>query len=144
MASGKQIAALLIGVTIAATLFTPITTSISENTGNVEVQDETLTATVGEENDLRGYDIDDGTISVEYDNGSGYQTATEGTDYSADLDAGTITPLASGNIDDGAELRVDYDYQATSGSTTTIVGLIPLFMGLIIMVAMYAKMREMM
>jgi hypothetical protein len=144
MARGKQIAALLIGVTIVATLFTPITTSIAENTGTSTVEDERLVATLDEANELRGYQIQDGTVTVEYDDGAGYTTATQGSDYTIDREAGTITPLSTGNISGGDELRVDYTYQATSGSTTTIVGLVPLFMGLIILVTMYAKMREMM
>jgi type II secretory pathway pseudopilin PulG len=144
MASGRQIAALLIAVTVAGAMLPAVFSSLSDNSGTVQVENETLTASLNESNDLRGYNVDSGTVVVEYDTGSGYQTATQGTDYTVDRDGGAITPLGNGNISAGDPLRVDYTYQATSGSTTTIVQLIPLFVALIIMVAMYAKMQEMM
>jgi len=38
---------------------------------------------------------------------------------------GAIKALESGSIEDGAELKVTYDYAATDSTTTTILDLIP-------------------
>ncbi|WP_148414921.1 hypothetical protein [Haloferax sp. KTX1] len=137
--NAKGIAAVLIAATIAATLFMPISNVVTGNTGTQSVVNETATADVGTAVDLDGYEVVADSETVYYDNGSGWTTATAGTDYSFDDNSASVTALSGGSIDDGAALRVSYDYQATSGSTTTITGLIPLFVALLILGVLAAK-----
>lgn len=138
MPSGKTIAGLLVAVTIAATLFIPINDAISNSSGEVVVDDETVTADVGNAVALDGYSIIDGSETVERYNSTSdsYETVSSGTDYEIDNNQGTITALEGGAINDGDELRVSYEYEATDGTTSTVMGLIPMMLGLLILVTL--------
>jgi hypothetical protein len=114
-------------------MFNPIASTVAGNTGTQSISDESLSADLDTYQELEGYNLVDGSVTVEYDNGTGYQTATEGTDYDLALENGTVKPLSSGSIDQGDPLRVTYDYQVTDGTTTTIVRLIPLFTALMVL-----------
>lgn len=139
---GAQIAALVIGLTVAAVFFVPLVDTINENTGEIEVNNESFNATLGEAQDLSGFNIVDGTETVEYDPGTGYEAATEGTDYSIDNDAGTVTPLSSGAISEGDDVRVSYTYASTDGTTTVVAGVIPVLVALLLLVPMARKVQE--
>lgn len=136
---------MLIAVTIAATLIAPIVTSVNDNTGTVSVTNESVTADVGNYVDLDGWDIDSGSETVYYDNNSdgNYDTAAA-SDYTLNESEGTIRADSGGSIDDGAAMLVSYDYQATSGTTTTVVDLIPMFLGLLIMGVLAFRIQRMM
>ncbi len=138
MVSGKSIAGLLVAVTIAATLFMPINSAITGNTGDITVENETVTADIGNATDLDGYSIEDGSETVEWYNesSSSWETVSSGTDYEMNYDEGSITALSGGTINDGDDLRVDYTYAATDGTTSTVMGLIPMFLGLLMLVSL--------
>lgn len=114
-------------------MFNPIASTVYGSTGTQAIQNESLSADLDTYQDLEGFNIVDGSTTVEYDNGTAWNTATEGTDYELALENGTIKPLSSGAIDQGDPLRVSYDYQVTSGTTTTIVQLVPLFVALMVL-----------
>jgi hypothetical protein len=142
----RQYVAVFIAVLIAVVLLAPISSAVTDNTGTVSVQNETVYADHGNYTDLTGYEIDGSTVAVEWYNSSAgsFQSATKGSDYEVATTNGSIKTLASGSIDDGAELRVDYDYQAADSTTTTVAGLTPLFVALMALVAMTSKIEEMM
>lgn len=135
MVSGRGIAAILIGATIAAVLFMPINSAVADNTGEVEVDDEELAASTGDWQELDGYDIVSDSETVEWynDSSSSWETVSSGSDYEMDDEAGQIRTLSGGTIEDGDDVRVSYTYAATDGMTTAVVVLIPLFVALLIL-----------
>lgn len=139
---GAQIAALVIGLTVAAVFFVPITDSINSNTGEIEVDDESFEATIDEAEDLSGYSIVDGSVTVEYDDGTEYVDASEGTDYEIENGPGDLTVLEGGSISEGDDVRVSYTYEATDGTTTVVAGIIPLLVALLLLVPMARRLQE--
>lgn len=142
MVSSKSIVALVVALTIAATVFTPVVDSVNSNTGDVTVDNETATATLDEYSDLKGFNIDETSETVEYYNGSAWVTATEDTDYEMSYGNGSVKPLSGGDISDGDDMRVTYTYAATDGTTTTVVGMIPLFMALLMLGTLANKIQK--
>lgn len=116
-------------------MFTPLSSSVTDNSGDVSVTNETVTASYGEPVELEGYDIiqNSETVYGFNDTSDSYESVPSG-DYSIDHDPGTITVDSSSTvIQDGEDVKVTYDYQATSGSSTTVLNLIPLMMALLIL-----------
>lgn len=137
MANSSQIVALVIGLTVAAVFFVPIVDSINDNTGEIDIEDEEiLDVTTGETYDLDGFSIVDGSETVEFDDGTGWVEATEGTDYEIDNDAGELTILEDGEIADGDDVRSSYTYEATDGTTTVVAGIIPVLVALLLLIPM--------
>lgn len=135
---------LVIALTIAGTLFVPINDVVSSNTGQQTVTNETVTASNSSYVDLEGYNIQENSETVHWYNSTSdsWETTTAGTDYEMAYENGSIIALDGGTISDGDELRVTYDFQATDGSTTTVVTLIPLFVGLLMLGIMAGKIQE--
>lgn len=144
MADVETYVPLVIAITIGAVFFVPVVDVIDQNSGEVVVTNETLTtnSTGGESLELQGYDLVSNNETIEYDSGSGFTTASEGTDYSIDETNGTVTILSGGNIADGSEVRADYSYSATDGTTGTITDLLPLFMALLLLVPLANAVRR--
>jgi hypothetical protein len=139
----RQIVAFIVGITIVVTVFSPFSVIVNDNSGTTTVSDETLTADVGNFSDLRGYNIDSGSLSVErYNTTSDSYESVAGSDYELEADAGRLKPLASGAIEDGDELRVDYDYRVTDGTTTTIVEILPTIVVLTILGLIGLRLQE--
>lgn len=133
----------LLAVAIAATLLSPVISIVGDNSGTVDVNNETLTASPGEYQELRGYNIEDGE-TVYYDSGAGYTVGNAGTDYVVNQSGGSILFNESGNVADGDPVKVTYSYQATDGATTSILTLVPLLFALLIVGTMAAKVTGMM
>jgi len=126
----------MLGVVIAVVLLGPFVSTISENSGTQAVTNESVTATTGEYVDVDGYDVDGSTVVVYgYNDSSGsFEQAVEGTDYEFNDGPGEVKALnGSTLIDDGEEIKVTYDYAATSGTVTTILDLLPLLVGVLIL-----------
>jgi len=123
MADIDSMVAAMIALVIVGALFIPLVQTVNDNSGEVSVTNETVTADVGNYVDLEGYDIVDGTVAV-YNSTDDVQT--EDTDYEIAYDNGSIKALSGGTITDGNQIKVTYDYQATSGTVGTIADLIPL------------------
>lgn len=140
-----MVAGLFVAVTIAAALFVPFATSVTDNTGAQSVTNESITADVNESVDLSGYDIDSGSETVWWLNSTSgsYEQVTSPDDYSMTYDAGEISFNASGQVDDGDSVKVTYDYQATSGTVTTIAEQLPLFFALLVLGVIAGKLMEM-
>lgn len=139
MASPRRYAALLIALTIAATLFTPITDSVVSATNEQSVTNETVTAQTGTFVDLERYQLVDGSETVY--NSSGAEM-TRGTDYEIDYGDGRIKALSGGDISDGSQIQVSYQWRQTTGTTSTVLNLIPLFVALLILAIMAAQVME--
>jgi hypothetical protein len=134
MVKAKSIVAVVISATIAMTLFSPVLATVNTTTGTQSVTNETVTAQHGEFVDLDGYDIEKGSETVYWFNetSNSYETASAGTDYELNNSVGQIKALSSGDIEDGEEIKVSYDYQASDGTTATVAGLVPTFMALLV------------
>jgi hypothetical protein len=142
--TGRKIAALFVAVAIAATLFGPMTAAVANSTGTQSVANETVTAAGNSYVEVTGYDVDDTSLTVERYNetSDSYETVSEGTDYEFNYSDGAIKALSGGDIGDGDELRLTYDYQATDATTTTVAGLIPLFLALLVLVTLAAGIMQ--
>lgn len=146
MAQAKTIMAVIIAVTIAATLFAPVANAVTDNSGSVSITNETVTAQYGQYVDLEGYDIDDGSETVWMQEGDGsYTQGTETTDYEMANANGSVQALSgSSTIDDGETIKVSYTYQATSSQAETVLVIIPLMMGVLMLGVMAGKIMGMM
>lgn len=134
----------MLGVVIAVVLLGPFVTTVNDNSGTQSLTNESITASTGEYVELDGYDVVGSSVVVYgYNDSSGsFETATEGTDYEIDLSAGDVQALNDSSlIDDGEEVKVTYDYEATSGTVTTVLQLLPLLVGVLILgtVGMYVQ-----
>lgn len=132
--------AVAIAVAIAAILLSPTITAVQDNTGEQTIN-ESVTADVGNWTQLEGYQIVEDSETIEGENGTEYSA---GDDYEMTHKNGSIKALDGGTISDGETLNATYDYEATSGMTTTVIGYGPLFLGLLLLVTLAAKVQEMM
>lgn len=144
MVKPRHIAGLVIALTVAAVLFTPIANTVAENSGDQDVVNETVTAQHGQYVDLDGYNIvsDSETVYYTNDTDGSTEVATRGTDYEMNYSAGSIQALENGSISDGEEIDVSYTYEATDSSTTTVVTMVPLFVALLMLGVMAARIQD--
>lgn len=146
MAQGmKAIVGVALAVAIAAILLGPVVTTVNGQTGVQTVTNETVSADTGNWVDTDGYQFVDGTVTVYgyNDSADSYEEATEGTDYELDLAAGEIKALeGSSLIDDGETVKITYDYEATDGMTSTIIGYGPVFLGLLLLTTVGMKVQQ--
>lgn len=142
MPSAKTIATILVAVTIGAVLMTPIMSTINDNTGEVDVTDEELTAANGSWQDLDGYSIVSGSETVEYrTNTSDSWTEATSTDYELDEEAGEIRFTDAGNVSEGDYVSINYTYEATDSTTTTVLGIVPVLVALLLLVSLASKVQ---
>lgn len=136
----STIATVVIAATIAATLLSPLASVATSNTGQVSVTNETVTAN-NEFQDLQGYDIINGSVSVNDSQGN----AVGSDNFTVRHAPGEIRINNSSSpvVSDGEQVDVSYDYQASSETTATIAGLVPLLAVLIILVTIAAKLTGM-
>lgn len=141
MVDARKLMAVVVVATIAGTLLGPLGASVADSTGQVDVQAENVTAN-NEFQDLRGYDIESGSVTAEDSDGN----AVDSGDFTVRNQAGEIRidNSTSTVVSDGERVEVSYTYQATDGSTTTVAGLIPLMAALLILVTFAARMTGMM
>jgi hypothetical protein len=132
----SKITALVIAVTIAAVLFIPFGSIVGDSTGVQTVDNESFTAEPGTWQELDGYHIVQDSETIAYDDGTGYTNLTQGTDYELNNTAGTVKILESSNVSSGDDVRASYDWEKLDGPADTIVGLLPLFVALLILVSL--------
>lgn len=135
---------LLLAVTIGAVFFVPVVDVIDNTTGEVEIENETVTTNTSfdETYELRGDNITADSETIEVDNGSSWVTLTAGTDYALNEEEGTIQFNDTTDVSAGDEIRASYTYQATDGIVTSIAGLLPVFLALLLLVPMANKIQE--
>lgn len=134
MATKKSIAAVFIAATIAATLFTPFQGIVTSSSGIQEVNNTSFAADIGEPVELEGYDVDQSTLEVYwYNSTSSSYEQVDSSYWNFSYDTAEITVSNGTKISQGDDMQAWYEYQATSGETTTVVRLTPLFLALLIL-----------
>ena len=140
---GRGMTGLLLAVTIGAVFFVPVVDILDNTTGEVEVENDVLTndASFDEVYDLQGFDVtpDSEIVEVWDDGTESWTTLTAGTDYEIDTDQGEIEFIDGGGVSEGDEVRASYEYQATDGIITSIAGLLPVFLALLLLVPLANK-----
>jgi hypothetical protein len=140
MTNSKLVAATLVAMTVAAVLVAPLGSVIASNTGTLGVAGN-VGADVGNYQELDGYDITSNFTATDSDG----NTLSEGADYELNRTDATIKFLSGSSlVTDGETITVEYEYEAASGTTTTVATLVPLFAGLLILGTAAVKMRKMM
>ena len=136
---------LVIAITIGAVFFVPVVDVINNTTGEVQIENETVTtnASFSETYELRGDNITADSETIEVVNSDGtFTTLTAGTDYALNEEAGTIQFSDTTDVPAGDEIRASYTYQATDGIVTSIAGLLPVFLALLLLVPMANKIQQ--
>jgi len=137
MVRGK--AALVLGFVLAAVFglifLQPVVGAVQDNTGTQAVTNETVNADLDSYADLGGYDVDEGSVTVYgfNDTSSSYETVSS-TDYDVRYPEGELQVNSTASIvQDGETIKVSYDYQASDGVATTVIGFIPVIMATLIL-----------
>ena len=135
---------LVVAITIGAVFFVPVVDVIDGSTGEVQVENETVTtnASFSETYELSGDNITAGSETVEVYSSGSWTTLTAGTDYALNEGAGTIQFSDTTDVSAGDEIRATFSYQATSGIVTSIADLLPVFLGLLLLVPMANKIQD--
>jgi len=138
------ITGLLLAVTIGAIFFVPVVDVLDSSTGQVEVQNDTVTTDVNTSAvyELQGLSVIDGSETVEVNDNGSWTTLTAGTDYAIDAQAGEIQFSDTTDVSAGDEVRASYTYQATEGIVTSIADLLPLFLALLLLVPLANKVQS--
>lgn len=116
---------------IGLVLFVPFNQAVNDNTGVQTVTNESVTVTVGERTDLTGYKVDESTLTV-YTDQSG--TVLPATNYTVHTEPGELELDNEDTVTNGSTVYATYDYQATSGTTTTILTYGPLLLAVLLLV----------
>lgn len=129
----------ILAVTIGAVLFIPFANTVSSNTGTQNVTGETVTADLGNFQDLGGYSVNSATVSVS--DASGNSVAD--TEYKINESAGSIQ-FDSGTtaVSDGEDVTVDYQFDATNTQTTQVAALLPLLLALLLLVTLASRIMK--
>lgn len=132
----------LIVAAVVGILFLPVMVdTVNNSTGTQTITNETVVADYDTAVSLDGYQIvqDSETVYGYNDTTASWEVATSGTDYEMNYEPGEITVLNSSSlIDDGEDVQVTYDYQATDSTTTLVVGFLPLLLAVLIFVTLAA------
>lgn len=140
--SGTKILALALAVTVSLVVLAPVVTSIDNSTGTQSVDNESFTADFGNFSDVSGYNIDSSTVEV-YDD-SGQVSSDNFTVESGSGEIQLFSNATNDGVTDGETVDATYEYQATEGVTTTVIGFVPVMLGVLVMVALSRKITEMM
>lgn len=147
----SRTAALVLSLAIFATvgviLLGPVTGVVAENTGTTSITNETVNADYNQSVDLQGYNVNSGTITVYgfNDTSSSYEVASSPGDYSLNEGEGSLSFNSSSTlIEDGEQVKVTYDYQASDDLTTLVIGFVPLAIGLLIFVGVARQVEGLM
>lgn len=134
----KKYGTVVIAATIAATLLVPLSTVVTDSTGDVTVENETVVAD-NSFKDLEGYNIDSSTVTVTDSDGNNVDSGN----FTVREDSGEIRIDNSSStvVSDGEEVDVDYTYQATDDTTATVANLVPLLAVLLVLVTIAAKVQ---
>ncbi|WP_049970770.1 hypothetical protein [Haladaptatus cibarius] len=136
MASGtaKVVITLSVFAAVGLIMLSPVNSTVTNNTGSQAVLNDSHGVGFDESIDLRGYNIDPGSETVYgyNDTSESYEVASA-SDYTLDDGSGTLDLNSSSTLfDEGEDVKVSYDYQASDDLTTLVVGFIPVGMGVLI------------
>lgn len=131
----KTVVIFVVAAVIGMIFLSPVVAAVDDNTGSQTVTNETVAAQTGQFVDLSGYDIAQNSETVYgYNDTSGsYEVASAGTDYDMSYSDGEIKALTGSSlVDDGEDVKVSYDYQASGAMTSTVLGFIPVMLGTLV------------
>lgn len=147
MASGssKIVLSLAVFAAVGVIMLSPISTTVSSNTGMQSVANETHAVDFNQTIDLRGYDVDPGSETVYgYNQTSGNYEVAPASDYTLTESSGELDLNSSSTLfDEGEDVKVSYDYRASDALTTLVVGFIPLGVGLLIFMGIASRVEGM-
>lgn len=135
--AAQVVLALAVFAAIGMVMLSPVSSVVSANTGTQNVTNESVTASYNQTHDLKGYDLNAGSVKVYgYNQTSGkYEVASSPADYNVQTGPGKISFNSSSSlIDSGENVKVSYDYQASGALTSLVLGFLPLGVGLLIFV----------
>lgn len=134
MASVPQVLVVTFAVVVAAVLFLPIADVVGQHTGTQSVNNESVTAELDTFVELDNSNLvaDSETVLWFNESSGEHEELTKDSDYEIRYESGELNVTSSSPVAEGDEVLVSYDYQATSGVTTTVITLIPLFLGVVI------------
>lgn len=138
--TGMKILGLALAVTVGIIVLSPVVASINDSTGVQTVDNETFTADFGNYTEISGYEVDGATVEV-YDDG----TQVSSNNFTVKEQEGQIKVFSNASNDgvsDGESVTTTYDYQATGGTVTTVVGFVPVMLGVLVMVAVSRRISE--
>lgn len=141
----KLVVAVVVALVVGMLFLQPVITAAESNTGAQTVTNESVTADTGAYVALDGYNIDESSETVwGYNDSSGsYEQAVKGTDYAIDYDGGDLKALnGSGLIQDGENLKVSYDYQASGQTTSLVAGFVPVMFVLLLFVTVAMRVTD--
>lgn len=136
MPSPNKVVTVALALAIAAVVFVPLSTIVTQAAGAQTVDNETFTAQTDEWQDLEGWNIDESTVTVEWYNSTSdsWETLTEGTDYELRPEPGQIQTLSSGTVSDGDDVRASYEYSTTSAIEATVITLVTTLLAVLMLV----------
>lgn len=141
----KVVIAVVVAVVVGMLFLQPVMTAAESNTGQQSITNETVTAETGTFVELDGYAIDANSETVYgYNDSSGsYEQATQGTDYELNYDGGELKVLnGSTLIQDGEDVKISYDYQASGQTTSLVAGFVPVMLVLLLFVSIALKVTD--
>lgn len=146
MANNNKIVALVVAITIGAVFLAPVSNIVTSNSGAQTVDDSTVTQSLdyNQTYELEGYQIDTNSETIERYSTStdSWETLTKGTDYEIDYAAAELDVSDTSATDAGDELRASYDWEATDGTTSTIIELVPLLMALLLLAPLANRVQD--
>ena len=147
MASGsaKVVVALAVFAVVGVIMLSPVSTTVNSNTGAQAVTNETHAVDFDNTIDLRGYNVDPASETVYgFNQTSGDYEVAPDSDYTFTDSSGELELNSSSTLfDEGEDVKVSYDYQASDSLTTTVVGFIPLGVGILIFMGIASRVEEM-
>lgn len=120
----------VLALAVGAIFIGPFSSIVTSTTESKHVTNESLTADPGTWQDLDENSLVGGseTVFAENTTSGDFETAEKDTDYEFNYSHGRIKPLNSSTvIQDGDELKVTYDWKRARGQTAQVIGLLPLF-----------------
>lgn len=141
----KVVVAVVVAVVVGMLFLQPVISAAETNTGQQSIGNETVNADYNEPVELDGYDIATNSETVwGYNDSSGtYEQAVSGTDYEIDYGGGELEVLnGSSLIQDGEEVKVSYDYQASGQTVSLIAGFVPIMLVLLMFVAVAMRVTD--
>lgn len=143
MAGMNRTVAFMFAILVAALLIGPVASTVASNVGQQTVTNESVTASTSKYVDLDGYNVVASSETVYWKNTSSgsYETVSSPGDYSMKYDPGSIKANSSGKVSDGDALLVSYDYNSTSGTTSTILNYVTVLIAVVILgaIGMYIQ-----
>lgn len=133
MPSAKGVVAVAIAIAIAAIFILPVADVVNSHTGTQSVDNESVTADLDTWVDLQQVNLVEDSETVLWLNAtSDSWEELADADYDIRYGQGQLNVSSGGDVSNGDDLRVSYDYEATGDTTATVIGFLPLLLAVMI------------